>query len=156
MNDQVNDLDVRRDDVIDLLEGLKEKVEMAKGVLLSQNCIVNREEFLHILGTITYNLPNELKQAKWLLNQQHQLINQARQDADNIIAETEGRAVQMIDEHEITVKARELAEQIIYEAQQRAEQIHQGAINYTNQRLSEVEERLTQVLVEIRKDKQQL
>lgn len=143
-------------DVIDLLEELKEKVENAKGVILSQNCMLNREECLEILEEITSNLPRELKQAKWVLDQQAQVMQHAQQEADSIIAESESRALQMIDEHDLTQQARQLAEEILQQANQQAMEIQTAAVNYAENKIYHLEETLTQILVDIRKDKQGL
>lgn len=145
-----------RGDILDMLNELKEIVSNAKGVLLSDNCLVNREQFLHLLGMITNNLPDELKRAKWVVENQHQFENQARQEASRIMIEAENRAVLMINEHEITLQAQEYAERLVREAEEQAQDLQARSLQYVRDRLEQADESLTNLLVELRRDKQEL
>lgn len=154
-DEQELDMPPEKEDVLETLERLKETVENAKGVLLSHNCLLNREQILHDLGTITYNLPDEMKHAKRIIANARQVELLAQNQAENLLAEARVRATQMIDEHDIARQAQLLADQIIRDAQAQADAIYQSACEYANNKLEAVEERLTSVLVEIRKDRQQ-
>jgi vacuolar-type H+-ATPase subunit H len=102
------------------------------------------------------NLPGEIKQARWLLEQNRQLIAEARKEAETITREAESRMTAMIDEHEITQQARQQAEITIENANQAARQIRNGAMEYARKRLGDVEEQLTQMLVTIQRNKKEL
>jgi cell division septum initiation protein DivIVA len=114
-------------DVEALLIRMEEAVSSARNVPFSDNCMVDREEMLLLLSMIRENLPGELKQARWLLQQNKQLIAEARKEAENIMRETESRMARMVDEHEITQQARQQAAQIIEDADINSRQIRGGA-----------------------------
>ena len=122
----------------------------------SDNCLVDREEMLVLIGMIRESLPAELKQAKWLLEQNRQLIAEARKEAENIMREAESRMASMINEHEITQQARQQAGQTIEAANHSARQIRAGAMEYARKRLSDLEEQLTEMLVMIQRNKKDL
>jgi vacuolar-type H+-ATPase subunit H len=143
-------------DTGELLDHLENSVVTARSLPFSDSCLVDREEMLVLIGMIRESLPAELKQAKWLLEQNRQLIAEARKEAENIMHEAETRMSGMIDEHEITVQARNQAAQTIDAANNSARQIRAGAMEYARKRLSDLEEQLTEMLVMIQKNKKDL
>ncbi|MCK9251407.1 MAG: ATP synthase F0 subunit B [Clostridiaceae bacterium] len=140
----------------DLINRLDHAVATARNVPFSNSCMVDREEMTVLISMIRDNLPAELKQAKWLLEQNRQLIAEARKEAESMIREAESRMAAMIDEHEITQQARQQASQTIDAANNSARQIRNGSIEYARKRLSDLEEQLTGMLVMIQKNLQEL
>lgn len=139
-----------------MLDHLENSVVSARSMPFSDNCLVDREEMLVLVGMIRESLPAELKQAKWLLEQNRQLIAEARKEAENIMREAESRMSSMINEHEITMQARQQASQTIEAANHSARQIRAGAMEYARKRLSDLEEQLTEMLVMIQRNKKDL
>jgi len=142
--------------VEELIDRLESSVVSARGLPFSDNCVVDREEMLVLITMVRDNLPAELKQARWLLEQNRQLISEARKEAESIMREAESRMTAMIDEHEITQQARQQADITLENANQAARQIRNGAMEYARKRLSDVEEQLTQMLVTIQRNKKEL
>lgn len=142
--------------VAELLDRVERCVTTARSLPFSDSCLVDREEMLVLIGMIRESLPPELKQAKWLLEQNRQLIAEARKEAENIMREAETRMAGMIDEHEVTVQARNQAAQTIEAANNSARQIRGGAMEYARKRLNDLEEQLTEMLVVIQKNKKDL
>jgi len=140
----------------ELLDRLENSIHSARSLPFSDSCLVDREEMVVLIGMIRESLPPELKQAKWLLEQNRQLIAEARKEAENIMREAESRMASMIDEHEVTVQARQQAAQTVEAANNSARQIRSGAIEYARKRLSDLEEQLTTMLVTIQKNKKEL
>ncbi len=143
-------------DLIELLDQLTETVRMAKGIPFSDNCMVDREDLLYWINQIREHLPQEIHQARWLLEQNRQVVASARQKAESILRETEQRSAIMINEHEITLRAREMAQATIEQANQAAWQMRVASVDYARQRLTDVENQLTEVLVKIQKNKKEL
>jgi hypothetical protein len=143
-------------DTAEMLDRLENTVSSARSMPFSDNCIVDREEMLVLVGMIRESLPAELKQAKWLLEQNRQLIAEARKEAENIVREAETRMASMINEHEITQQARQQAGMTVEAANNSARQIRAGALEYARKRLNDLEEQLTEMLVVIQKNKKEL
>ena len=143
-------------DLIELLDQLTQTVRKAKGIPFSDNCIVDREDVLYWVTQIRENLPEEIHQARWLLEQNRQVVASARQKAESILRETEQRSAIMINEHEITLRAREMAQATIEQANQAAWQMRVASTDYARARLTEVENQLTEVLVKVQKNKKEL
>lgn len=143
-------------DSFELLDRLDNLVADAKSVPFSSNCMVNREEVQMLIGLIRDSLPAQLRQSKWLIEQSRELLDTAREQADEIIDEAQHEVQQMIDEHEITQHARAYAQETIDEANETADQIRDGALNYTEKHLSNLEHQLTNLLVTVRNHKKDL
>ena len=135
---------------------MTQTVRQAKGIPFSDNCIVDREDLLYWITQIRENLPEEIHQARWLLEQNRQVVASARQKAESILRETEQRSAIMINEHEITLRAREMAQATIEQANQTAWQMRVASTDYARQRLTEVENQLTEVLLKVQKNKKEL
>lgn len=143
-------------DLFELLDRLENHIVQAKPVPFSNKVWVEPEEMQIIISMLRDNLPVEIKQARWLLEQNRQMTADARREADQIVRQAENRMAAMLDEHEITRQAREYAEQTVERAKGSAEQIRQGAIRYAEERLGEVEDELTEILVQVQKNRAEL
>ncbi len=155
-NDKKESSKIIDNDVKDLIEQMETLVLQAKSVPFTSNCMVDREEMLILVGMLRDNLPLEIKQAHWLLDNSNQIISEARKEAEMILRKTEQRVATMIDEHGITLKAKELAAQTIQSANASAQQIRNGSLDYADKRLTELEEQLTGMLLMIQKNKKEL
>ncbi len=155
-SEKFNVPEMSENDLYELIDRLEGNVLNAKNVPFTSNCMVDKEEMLILIGMLRDNLPSEIKQAKWLLDQNRQVVAEARRDADNIVRQAEKRVTTMIDEHEVTMQARQLAAQTIEAANNSAKQIRNGAIDYAASRLSDLEEQLTDMLLQLQKNIKEL
>ncbi len=155
-NDKNEAPEISENDLYELIERLEGNVLNAKNVPFTSNCMVDKEEMLILIGMLRDNLPVEIKQAKWLLDQNRQVVAEARRDADNIVRQAEKRVATMIDEHEVTMQARQLAAQTLEAANKSAKQIRSGAIDYAATRLNDLEDQLTDMLLQLQKNIKEL
>ena len=122
----------------------------------SDNCLVDRADALYWIKQIRASFPSEVQQAKWIVDQQRQVVASARQKAESILRESEQRQAIMVDEHQVTLLAKEQSQQILAQANQQSEEIYARSIDYARKRLTELENELTDLLVRIQKDKKEL
>ena len=104
-NDKKESSKIIDNDVKDLIEQMETLVLQAKSVPFTSNCMVDREEMLILVGMLRDNLPLEIKQAHWLLDNSNQIISEARKEAEMILRKTELRVANMIHEQGATLKA---------------------------------------------------
>lgn len=140
----------------DVLVKIEETLHAARKVPLSDQCMVDREEILFLLDLLREQLPEELRQAKWLLQQNRQLIAEARKEAESILHDAEVKMSRMIDEHEITQQARIEAQRIIDDSNTQSRQIQTSTMEYVRDNLDDLEDQLTEMLVYIQKNKKDL
>ena len=67
-------------------------IEEAKSVPLSASCIIHRKELLAILDQARVALPSDLERATKILREQDRLISDAKQSAEDLIAEAKEEA----------------------------------------------------------------
>lgn len=153
LNNQQQEIDQKVDD---LLVQIEEMLHAAKKVPFSDQCMVDREEILFLIDLIREKLPEELRQAKWLLQHNKQLIAESRKEAESILNDAEIKMARMIDEHEITQQSKIEAQRIIDNANMKSRQIQASTMDYVKNNLDDLEEQLTEMLVYIQKNKKEL
>ena len=139
-----------------LLERLENTVEEARSVPLGTRCMLDREEVLYLVRMIRESMPQELERARWVLQQNHQLINEARREAEAVIRAAEVQMAAMVDEHEVTQQAQQAAALMIDEASQQSESIRNNALNYTREVLENLAEHLPNKLLNIKENQKAL
>lgn len=129
-------------EIFAFLEALEDILEKGKVLPFTEKCIVEKNELLDIIKEIRLNLPDELKQAKWIREERERIIAEAQKDAEDIVKEAENRIISMIDEHEITKKAYDKKNEIIAEANEMYREYSKDAVNYADGILSNIEENM--------------
>src|SRR5205823_1654460 len=71
-------------DITARLQQLEEMVREAKSMPLSASVLVNREELLEVIADMKASLPEEIKQARWVVKDREELLSKARRDAEAI------------------------------------------------------------------------
>ena len=67
-------------DLAGRLQQLEELVREAKSMPLSSSALLNRDEVLEMLAEMQESLPEEIKQARWIVKDREELLAKARQD----------------------------------------------------------------------------
>ncbi len=142
--------------VFSVLNRMEDQISEGKKMPFSDQVLVDREEMLFMIRVIRENLPEELRQARWLLQQNRQLIAEARKEAEQIMREAEQQMTRMIDEHEVTQQAKHEAKSILTSADQRARSIENQVIDYAKNVLVDLEDQLTEMLVFIQRNKKEI
>lgn len=132
-------------EIFTFLEALEDILEKGKSIPFTEKCIVEKNELLDIIKEIRLNLPDELKQAKWIREERERIIAEAQKDAEDIVKEAENRIISMIDEHEITRKAYDKKNEIIAEANEMYREYNKDAINYADGILKNIEENMVKL-----------
>ena len=136
---------------LDKMEDLLEKSWSIFGATM-----VNKDEILDIMKDIRVSLPDEVKQAKWVKEERQRILLEAQKEASTIIKEAETKIVSMIDENEITRQAYNQANETIINAQKTARDIKLGALDYTDDLLAKIEEKLKDTYLEVHKNREEL
>jgi len=136
---------------LDKMEDLLEKSWSIFGATM-----VNKDEILEIMKDIRVSLPDEVKQAKWVKEERQRILLEAQKEASTIIKEAETRIVSMIDENEITRQAYNQANETIINAQKTARDIKLGSLDYADELLSKIEEKLKDTYLEVHKNREEL
>lgn len=101
--------------------------------------LIDVEAMNNLIYEIRVNLPREIVQARGVVSERKQLINDASKEAEKILKTAEDRAQQMISNQEIVRMARTKAEEILVNAQQKSKELHNTTKDYLEKMLSESE-----------------
>jgi F0F1-type ATP synthase membrane subunit b/b' len=143
-------------DTRQLLLRLQEMLENARAMPLSASAMVNREEFGELLQEAVDGLPEELREARWLLKERDDVLERARREADRIIEAARVRAERMIERQEIVREARRERDQIIETAERQAAGIRHEAEDYVDRKLAAFEVVLDRTLAQVHKGRERL
>ena len=88
-------------DLAGRLPQLEELVREAKSMPLSSSVLVNRDEVLQMVAEMQEGLPEEIKQARWIVRDREELLAKARQEAERIVEQAREDQRRMARKEEI-------------------------------------------------------
>jgi F0F1-type ATP synthase membrane subunit b/b' len=139
-----------------LLVQLQETLDAARSMPLSASVMVNREEFGEILHDAIDGLPEELRQARWLLKERDEVLERAAQEAERIIDVARVRAERMVERTEVVREARRAAEDTVNQAAKIAAQMRLEAEDYVDRKLAAFEVVLDRTMQQVVKGRERL
>jgi F0F1-type ATP synthase membrane subunit b/b' len=139
-----------------LLVQLRETLDAARSMPLSASVMVNREEFGEILQDAIDGLPEELRQARWLLKEREEVLERADREAERIIDVARVRAERMVERTEVVREARRAAEDTIDQAGRLAAQMRLEAEDYVDRKLAAFEVVLDRTIQQVAKGRERL
>src|SRR5436853_41155 len=137
-------------DVLVLIDKLDDLVHNAKPVQLTDQVRVDKEEIYDILDQMRATIPEEIKQARWIVKERQEMLAEAKREAERIVEEARERQDRMISQEEITRQAERAAEDIIEEARAREREIRLGAEDYADEILNTLEVNLSKFIAVVR------
>ncbi len=126
-------------DVAARLQQIEELVLEAKSMPLSASVLVNKEEVLELLQAALAELPEEIKQARWVVKDREELLAKGRRDAEVLLERARQEQGRLISEQEVVQGAQDEAERIVAEAQEQARQMRLEAEDYVDAKLAQYE-----------------
>ncbi|MBE6887346.1 MAG: ATPase [Ruminococcaceae bacterium] len=134
-----------------MLESLEELLEEGVGVPLSGGKrLVDVEQARDIIDDIRINMPQEILQAKAIVQDKAQIMARANKEAEEIVRRAEERARILVDQQEIVSKANEKAKEITQAAQTQAAQLKSTVTEYCSNILNQTQEQLQKSFNEVK------
>lgn len=121
------------------LQQIEEVVRAAKSMPLSSSVLVNQQEMLEIIGAAQAELPEEIKQARWVVKDREELLSKARRDGEHIVTEAQEERFRLVSREEVVRSAQAEAERMLDEAREMARQIRLEAEDYVDAKLAQFE-----------------
>ena len=138
----------------DALEAMDEILDKSMQVPFSQKKgMVDVNALRELIDDIRINMPQEITQARKLVNDRKVILNEAKQEAERIIHKAEERAERLVSQQEITRQANEKATEILTNAQTKYTELCKTTNDYVDSMLSRVEELLTNDLADVKEAK---
>ena len=106
---------------------------------LSSSVLVNREEFLELLDAARSELPEEIKQARWIVKDREELLAKARKTGESVVQKAQDEQRRLLSQEAVVVEAADEADRILAEAREQARQIRLEAEDYVDAKLAQFE-----------------
>ncbi|MHB8156225.1 MAG: ATPase, partial [Desulfocucumaceae bacterium] len=133
-----------------------EIIETSIKVPLTRRVLVDEDRLLDMLDRIRTTLPEEIRQAKWIIQEREKVLSETKKEAGRIMEDVQKQMERRVDESEIARQARIKAEEIVEKAEGVAREIKQGARDYADDLLNDLEKRIESVATEVRDGRAEL
>ena len=143
-------------DVLVLIDKLDDLVHNAKSIMMTDQVRVDKEEIYDILDQMRATIPEEIKQARWIVKERQEMLAEAKKEAERIIKDARERQERLVGEEEVTKQAERAAEDIIEDARAREREIRLGAEDYADEILNTLEVNLQKFLAAVQRGRDRL
>jgi F0F1-type ATP synthase membrane subunit b/b' len=123
---------------------------------MSASVMVNRDDLLVLVDDAIAGLPEELRQARWLLKEREEFLAKARREAEDIIDAGRAQAERMVERTEVVREARRRAQQVVDDAEAQARALKHEAEDYIDQKLASFEVVLDRTMQAVHKGRERL
>jgi F0F1-type ATP synthase membrane subunit b/b' len=131
-------------------------VQTAKAMPLSASVLVSREELVDLLQAALERMPDELREARWLLKEREEFLAERGREADALLEEVRVQAERMVQRTEIVRQANHVAQRILDDANEEARRLRHEAEDYADHKLASFEIVLDRTMKTVRAGRQKL
>jgi hypothetical protein len=114
-------------------------VSQAKAMPLSSSVLISRDEVIGLLQDALDRLPDELRQARWLLREREEFLADRTREAESLMEEVKVQAERMVSRTELVRQANQVAQRILDDANEEARRMRHEAEDYCDQKLAGME-----------------
>jgi cell division septum initiation protein DivIVA len=143
-------------DVLALIDKLDQLVRSAKHRPFSDDVRVNKQETRAILDEMRTTIPEEIREARWIVQERQELLSEAKREADRIAEQAREHQAELVSGHELIRQAERATEEIIEAAHAREREIRLGAEDYADEILDTLELNLAKFVDAIQRGRQRL
>ncbi len=143
-------------DVLVLIDTLDDLVHSAKPIPLTDQVRVDKEGIYDLLDQIRATIPDEIKQARWIVKERQEMLAEAKREAERIVTQARERQERLISDEEVTKQAERAAEVIIEDARGRERGILLGAEDYAEEILNTLEVNLSKFNAAVQRGRDRL
>lgn len=141
-------------DALEIIDRIEELIDKGRKVPFTSNVMVNESEIYEMLDELRSVLPEEFRQARWIVKERENMIEEAKRQSERIIKEAEERASVLVSETEILKNATRKAEEIISVAEAKGRTMRLEVEDYVDEKLASLEAILHKLLSSIEKSRE--
>jgi F0F1-type ATP synthase membrane subunit b/b' len=143
-------------DVLVLIDKLDDVVHNAKAVPLTDQVRIDREEIYEILDQMRATIPEEIKQARWIVKERQEMLAEAKRECDRLLGEAREQAAREASQTEIVKLAERQAQDIIDDARRSARETRLEMEDWADGILSTLEVNLDKFLSAVKRGRERL
>ncbi len=143
-------------DILALIDRIEELIDSGRNVPLSGSKMVDPEKVYELIDEIRAQFPDELKQARWIVKERQEMLEEAEKEANRVLEEAKARAESIASEQEIVKLAEQQRADILDDARAREREIRLGAEDYADEMLANLEVNLGKLLTAVQRGRDRL
>jgi cell division septum initiation protein DivIVA len=143
-------------DIMALIDRIEEIVDNSRGVPFSNNKMVDPDKVYEIVDEVRAQYPDELKQARWIVKERQEMLEEAEKEANRILEEARDRAQALANETEVVRLSEAQAADILDKARTQEREIRLGAEDYADEMLANLEVNLGKLLTAVQRGRDRL
>lgn len=143
-------------EIMGLIDRLEDIIANGRKVPLTASVMLSEAGLYEVIDELRAALPDELKQARWIVKERQEMIEEADKEANRIIEEARARAELIVAEREVVKLAERKAGDLIESAQAREREIRLGAEDYADEMLANLEVNLGKLLTAVQRGRDRL
>ena len=101
-------------------------------------------------------IPEEIKQARWIVKERQEMLEEAEKEANRVLEEAKSRAEAIASEQEIVRLAEQQRADILDDARNREREIRLGAEDYADEVLANLEVNIGKLLTAVQRGRDRL
>jgi hypothetical protein len=106
---------------------------------LSSSPRIDRDEIIELLDEALARLPEELRQARWMLKERQDFVNKTRKEANEMLEAARVQAERMVQRTEVVRAAEQRARQVVDTAENDSRRLKLETEDFLDQRLASFE-----------------
>ena len=143
-------------DVLALIDKLDDLVHNARAVPLTDQVRIDREAVYELLDQMRSTIPEEIKQARWIVKERQEMLAEAKREADRIVSEAKDKAERQASQQEVVKLAEKQASDLLDDARMREREVRLGAEDYADEVLGTLEVNLEKFTAAVRRGRERL
>jgi cell division septum initiation protein DivIVA len=143
-------------DLLSALNELEELIETSGKIPLTRKVLVNEDRMLDLLDRIRTTIPEEIRQAKWIIQEREKVMNDSQKEALRLLEDAQKQVDKQADESEIARKAKDIADEIVDRAEDKARELRDGARSYADDVLTNLMDSLDKLSSQIEQGRSEL
>ena len=132
-------------DIFALIERLEALVNTGQRVPFVNKIMLDEQECLDVIAQMRMSIPDEVRQARRMLQDRSRIPEQARLEAERIVDIAHEQAEEILSEHGLVRAAEDNARRIVEEAQDQASEVQRESDEYAVRSLTDLRTRLEQL-----------
>jgi len=139
-----------------LLRRVLDVVNSAPKMPLSSTVRLEKDEVVEMLEEAIGRLPEEMRQARWLLKERAEYLARVQREGDEILSAARERAERIVQRTELVREAQRVANRTVEEANDESRRLRNEAEDYVDQKLASFEIVLERVMKTVVAGRQKL
>jgi cell division septum initiation protein DivIVA len=140
-------------DILELIDRLEDLVAQGSRVPWGGKIMVEEDEVLALVDQLRMAMPQEIKQARRVVQDRQKIITDAQTEADKILSVAKERAEYLMNEQGLVNEAKARSEDILRQSREHSRKSMQEVDQYAHQMLTQLERVLEENLHQIQEAK---